>query len=442
MNFKRSLLLALTAALLCGCTPQTPPPPVEEAAPTPSYEVEVDWSKLPEAMPLSPDLDAGRWQEEDGPTGPLYPYVGASVVRGGSWTDENGTEHYWTDGWGTPVYGLMTREGKVVTDPVFQGVYRPVYRYGAEVTALPVLLLSRSDPQWADEPGNNGMRYAVAALDGSWRTEFEFWTYGLRDNSLLLAGPTGVTRLDVGSTPTRSWHWPWAELDVGAADLPEVMETIQWLYGFQWTDKGAFLGLTDPEDWENTGIRLLDPDTGTVSYYSRQQWDEILDAHQERGRIDREDWSFALEAHGVTLTQGDTVYQLPLPPEIDMLHSVHVSGDLAILFDYSGNGGYWLYHLPSASLLTHQTGYIGFLQDATAPDDSAFVWVDAGQEGDLIYTPDFTLIATFQDKSADVSTFFTVQDGLLFARDDQTFFACHDTATGKCIFYRNLALGD
>lgn len=37
-----------------------------EDSPTPSYEVEVDWSKLPEAMPLSPDLDAGRWQQERG----------------------------------------------------------------------------------------------------------------------------------------------------------------------------------------------------------------------------------------------------------------------------------------------------------------------------------------------------------------------------------------
>ena len=100
-------------------------------------------------------------------------------------------------------------------------------------------------------------------------------------------------------------------------------------------------------------------DSPTPSYEVEVDWSKLpeamplspdLDAgrwQQERGRIDREDWSFALEAHGVTLTQGDTVYQLPFPPEIDMLHSVHVSGDLAILCDYSGNGGYWPLRLPA-----------------------------------------------------------------------------------------------
>ena len=60
----------------------------------------------------------------------------------------------------------------------------------------------------------------------------------------------------------------------------------------------------------------------------------------------------------------------------------------------------------------------------------------------MIYSPDYTLIASFPEDTGMISTFFTIQDGLLFARDDCTFFACHDILTGEQIFYRNLDLGD
>ena len=446
MNFKRSLALALTAALLCGCAPQAPS--TAEFSPPNAIQVEVDWSKLEEKPAPQPDLDAGRWFDTSVDKlilrtdyGPLYSYVGTTVTRTGSWTDEFGTEHTWTDPFGSPVYGLMTRDGKVVTDPIYQSVYQPLYRFGTEVTALPVLLLGRAEVQWGDEPGN-GIRYAVAARDGSWCTDFEFWVYGLRGGSLLLAGPEGVTRLDCDTDPTRSWFWSWEELDVSTVDLPEVMEAIQYLYGFQWTEKGAFLGLTDPDDWESTSIRLLDPYTGEISYHSRQQWDEILNDHIQADWNECDEWIFDLSNSGVTLSQGEVSYQLPVPPGINTLHSVEVNGDLAILRDYSGNGDDWLYHLPTGSMLTHQSTYIGFLQDTTDPSAPAFVWVDAGQEGHMIYSPDYTLIASFPEDKGTISTFFTVQDGLLFARDDCTFFACHNIETGKQIFYRNLDLGD
>ena len=145
MNFKRSLALALTAALLCGCAPQAPS--TEEFSPPNAIQVEVDWSKLEEKPAPQPDLDAGRWFDTSVDKlilrtdyGPLYSYVGTTVTRTGSWTDEFGTEHTWTDPFGSPVYGLMTRDGKVVTDPIYQSVYQPLYRFGTEVTALPVLL--------------------------------------------------------------------------------------------------------------------------------------------------------------------------------------------------------------------------------------------------------------------------------------------------------------
>ena len=446
MKWQRILIPTLAAALLCGCAPQTPPP--EEFSPPNAIQVEVDWSKLEEKPAPQPDLDAGRWFDTSVEKliprtdyGPLYSYVGTTVTRTEIWTDESGTEHTWTDPFGSPVYGLMTRDGKVVTDPIYQGVYQPLYRFENQVTALPVLLLGRAELQWGDEPGH-GTRYAVAAHDGSWCTDFEFWAYGLRGGSLLLAGPDGVTRLDCDTEPTRSWFWSWEELEIHTVDLPEVMETIQYLYGFQWTESGAFLGLTDPDDWENSRIRLLDPYTGELRYCSRQQWDEILNNHIQTDWNDRDEWIFDLSDSGVTLSQGEVNYQLPVPPGINTLHSVEINGDLAILRDYSSNGDYWLYHLPTGAMLTHQDMYIGFLQDAVDPTAPACVWVNAGQEGHMIYSPDYTLIASFPEDTGMISTFFTVQDGLLFARDDCTFFACHDILTGEQIFYRNLDLGD
>jgi len=388
-----------------------------------------------------PNLDAGRWYAQTtteliprNDYGPLYPYVGTIVQSIERWTDLNGVEQTQLNPWTTPVYGLMTREGKIVTDPSYQGVYQPVYRDGNQVIAHPVLLLSRASEEWT-EYDTNGQRYAVAAKDGSWCTDFEFWLYTMNADNLLLVGPGGVTRLDP-LTGTRQ-DWSWEHLNYTEEDLSGLLGVLLWLYGFQWTDEGAILGLTNSEDWDNTDVRLFHPEDGSISIVSREEWESILDARLQADWNNREEWEYTQDLEYITLSNGTESYVLPIPEGLNILHDISVNGDLAILQDYSGNGMCWLYRLSDSTFLA-QSSFISFLTDSHHPDAPAFIRVEQPSVSAALYTPDFTPFLSF-DTSGVV---FSYQDDLIFARDDTEFFSCYDAENRECILYRNLNMGD
>jgi len=389
----------------------------------------------------SANLDAGRWYPQTTTEliprtdyGPLYSYVGAVVQSVERWTDLNGVEQSQLSPWTTPVYGLMTREGKIVTDPAYQGVYQPVYRHGNQVIPHPVLLLSRASDEWV-EYDTNGQRYAVAAKDGSWCTDFEFWLYTMNADSLLLVGPGGVTLLDPVTGVRQDWSWK--HLNYTEEDLTNMLGPLLWLYGFQWTHEGVFLGLTNSDDWDNTDIRLFHPEDGTISIISREKWESILDASLRADWNNREEWEFTRDLEHITLSNGSERYSLPIPDDLNILHDVTVNGDLAVLQDYSGNGTCWLYRLSDATLLA-QSSFITFLTDSYHPDAPAFIRVEQPTVSEALYAPDFTPFLSF-DTSGVV---FSYQDGLISARDDSRFFGCYDAETKECIFYRNLNMGD
>ena len=388
-----------------------------------------------------PNLDAGRWYPQTVTEliprtdyGPLYSYVGAIVQSVEQWTDPNGVEQTQLSPWTTPVYGLMTRDGKIVTDPVYQGVYQPTYRHGDQMVVHPVLLLSRASEEW-NEYDTNGQRYAVAAQDGSWCTDFEFWLYTMNAENLLLVGPGGVTLLDPLTGARQDWSW--ASLNYTEKDLPSLLGTLLWLYGFQWTDEGAILGLTNAENWDQTDVRLFHPEDGSISIISREEWESILDAELQTAQDSSKKWDFTRDLDQITLSNGTETYMLPIPDGLNILLSVTVNGDLAILWDYSGNGMCWLYRLSDSALLS-QSSFIAFLSDSSHPNSPAFIRIEQSAAYEALYTPEVAPFLRFDVPGV----VFSYQDGLIFARDDMTFFGCYDAQSGECIFYRNLNMGD
>ena len=134
MNRTRFIALSLALLLMAGCSTPSGSSSGSSSAvsssaqgSTPGTGVQADWSKLEQEKPVrQADKDSGRWyagamtdlisSEE---YGPLIPYTGSIVYSFNSWTDQNGQEQTYYSSWGTPLYGLMTREGKLVTDPIY-----------------------------------------------------------------------------------------------------------------------------------------------------------------------------------------------------------------------------------------------------------------------------------------------------------------------------------
>ena len=158
--------------------------------------VTADWSRLETPETLSAP---GRWY--DGYTdrliprddyGPLLPYAGLRLA------DE------WPAGHGC-LYGLMTADGRVVTDPVFTNVYR-LGRYNL-VETLPLMALEQPDPDAAPDDYDPRI-YALAAADGSWCTDFDIVGIIASHASVQLFLQDGVQLLDTAGKPLRSWTVP------------------------------------------------------------------------------------------------------------------------------------------------------------------------------------------------------------------------------------------
>lgn len=106
--------------------------------------------------------------------GPLLTYVG-DVIDGEWWDYEK--------------VGLVTREGRIVTDPVYDGAWRMSYFGGEKSGSLDILALTRT----LDTPEGKEERYALAAADGSWVTGFDWlWVNAVDDEHIWTVEPDGT----------------------------------------------------------------------------------------------------------------------------------------------------------------------------------------------------------------------------------------------------------
>lgn len=447
MKNKRLIYLALPALLLAGCAPaasfdvssnaEEVSSVPEPALDSPTFDVQADWSRLEgERTAPQPDVDGGRWYPEfidrlipSEDYGPLVPYQGSLVYPVQRWEDETGeTREYWID-WADVFYGLMTREGKIVVDPVYQDAFSYSYRWQGDDLALPVLILSRSDPAWTE---TGGARYAVAAEDGSWITEFEFLNYTNRDDQLLLISLQGMTQLDSATGIRRDWTW--ADLGIREKDISETLDLIQWAFGLTWTDHGVLAGTAEEEYGAPSTFsrfRIFQPETGEISWVEGEQWDVWYNEYfdKRRGR----DWEMTQEGNQVTLSSDGESYVIPDAPW--GCWSAEVRKGLVLL---QANSCHQLHRLSDGELLFEGT-YIQFIPDAVHPELPGYV---AAQDGTnyTIYDADLTPILSLP-RTGNSRLQFQLRDSLLSYYDDGRF-GCWDLDTGRYVFFRNLYLGD
>ena len=104
--------------------------------------------------------------------GPLIPFAGRRLAE--AWPASTGC-----------LYGLMTRGGEVVVDPVYSEAYAAQW-YGGTIARPPLLL----------RQGSGEGRYALAAADGSWCTGFDYLAAVVSACGLTLFREDGVTLTD------------------------------------------------------------------------------------------------------------------------------------------------------------------------------------------------------------------------------------------------------
>ncbi len=437
----RCLALLLSTLLLAGCAPSGPAASSAPAEGKGASGVQVDWSRLEERTGRLPDTDGGRWYPDrtdrliPGPDyGLLVPYVGGQAYSFNRWEREGEVQEYFSD-WPTALYGLMTREGKIVVDPVYQHVTPYTCRQGGEDLALPVLLLARVDEAWKDS--NSGLRYAVAAEDGSWMTDFAFVSYTNREDRLFLLRPEGCTVLDSATGARQDWSW--AELGVSEDEVPEMLTFVQHVTGLTWLEQGVCLGQRADEDsdgsWENAQARIFQPDTGEIFWVEQSQWDQWCGEDADRRWSVCEDGVW--ENGTMTITVNGRSYSLRDVPEGFWLYLRQ--GDLAILEGQSGGEDrHYLYRLSTGERLL-EGRYINLTVDPLRPD-SFCAAVLAG--GWTVYDSELLPIVTLPPSGTNNWFYFNLRDGILSFHDDSSCFACWNVETRKMIFYRNLGLGD
>ncbi len=184
-----SLLAPLLAALLlltgCGAPAGEDPPPSDSAAtPAPAEtalpQVSVHWDALTQAESLVSTASrlSEDWMDDFAPGayGGVTPYIGGEQRVMYGYLDEDGSPCYET----RYLYGLSTAEGLLLTDPVFNSVYRLTCydQLDSESKALPVWIVSRTDwdAESAEDEWTQGYYSAVGLLaaDGSWYTGCRF----------------------------------------------------------------------------------------------------------------------------------------------------------------------------------------------------------------------------------------------------------------------------
>lgn len=232
---RRCLALPLALLLLSGCQA-----PAEVSSPPPSAapSVAVHWDALDEREPPVANRRYEGYTDDLIPAedyGQLIPYIGG----------ENSLEA-WGTGW---FYGLATREGEIVTDPVFLGVNRlTYYDYDTRATAgAPVLVLHKGGIDGEADPEDYGRfyhRYGLAAADGAWYTGMNYSALICQSELGALMFETGGDVVMIGLDGEELWRWAADSIPLsGLAPQEYFWESVNTAgpylsYVTEWNERG------------------------------------------------------------------------------------------------------------------------------------------------------------------------------------------------------------
>lgn len=316
-----ALPLAALLLALAACTPAaefSPAPsletlPVVETSPaTPigSPSVHTDWSKLePRPVPL-PEVGS-RWYEGYSAEliprddyGELVPYAGLRLMD--DWPAADGC-----------MYGLMTKDGLAVTDPVFSTAYRP--------GDFPLLVLRQGDPTSDQE--RDRARVAVAAADGSWYTGLEYRLCRWTQEGLLLFQADSLTLM----APDGAILGRYSPDDLGRTreQFDRLIDDVQWGEGVggQWYGDRLTLGWADDVGEVVWVYQISTARQSTMTY---DEWGAYCLSVYKGPSL--EEWTVRSVSGETVLTRGEAHHVIPFGVEDGQ---VEVWGDL-VLFYHGG----------------------------------------------------------------------------------------------------------
>ncbi len=272
--------------------------PTSGETPTPTAEIKTE-------MEPANIVVGKRWYEEYTDHliacedyGELIPFVGAADTEGEFFNDRF-------------IYGLMTKNGIVVTDPVYDICYR------SEVSGTNAAFILRK----YNSNNNPSEQISVVATDGSWCLEFdasrvESDKYGIRlfSDSAMMEVSTEGELLDT---------YYYKEMDISSAHMDILLEHVHGGFGITGERRGMFVSLMQIE---NDNLLVLDMSSGKSMIMSHSEWMNEYEADTAL------QWEEIVENGQTIMRRGDESYTIPYV----LKHSYNsVHGNL-VLFRESG----------------------------------------------------------------------------------------------------------
>ena len=256
------LLAAILLLTACSPTGQATPTPVPTLPG--GGTVKTDWSQLGERTDSLPPV-GGRWYQdyteeliprED--YGRLIPYAGLRLMD--DWPAYDGC-----------LYGLMTLDGRVVTDPVYSTAYAPGYLEldSDQWHTMPLLILKRGEPS-AKEETWDPVRCAVAAADGSWCTSFDYVCISASKKGLILFQEDRLTAMD--STGEIEGIWTAEEMGISQEEFDSMRSDVSWGEGYGGQRQGDYVAVGWQEDSDYTHLKCFNLSTGEVEILTQEAW--------------------------------------------------------------------------------------------------------------------------------------------------------------------------
>lgn len=254
-----ALLLLLTACTPAGQVTPSPLPTLPNGG-----TVQTDWSQLGEPDRALPPV-GGRWYQDytdelipSGEYGALIPYAGLRLMD--DWPAYDGC-----------LYGLMTLDGRVVTDPVYSRAAAPQYYDAAsgQWRCMPLLVLKRGDPG-AGEDAWDPARCAVAAADGSWCTPFDYSCTAASGEGLLLFQESRLTAMGLQGEILGTWTAE--EMGLAQEEFDSMRSGVIWGEGWGGRWYGDYISVAYLEEGETSLVKCFCLSSQQTELLTEEAW--------------------------------------------------------------------------------------------------------------------------------------------------------------------------